>query len=298
MAERLPAEDVARRFLLGRLGEPEQSELEQQLIASSAAQERIALVESELVDDYVAGRLAPPDRARFERRYLTHAEGVSKVDLARLLRRRMIGPEGSRRSAWLPPWRAVAASLLVACLAGALSWQTWQAHRELEVKEAEIAAGQLRERELAERLRDAEARLGELRKEHLAERPAPALPSSRPADGTPELAVLLTPGALRDPASGTGTLAVSGSTPVRLELAWPVDVALTYRAVIQTPDQIEVWRAQGLPVHNRGTSTALVCRVPAGVLLPGDYIVRLHARERRGDWESVADYTFRASPAG
>lgn len=282
MADEIPMDDLARRYLLGQLGETAQDEIEQRLIESAEVQERIAMVESELVDDYVAGRLAPPDRERFEQRYLTHAEGVRKVDHARLLRRRMTGgvsfSRPVRRRAWLRPWQAVAASLLVATLAGLLSWQS---RRELPLQEAEIAADRDRERELAERRRDAESQLEELPQEPPAATPTPL----------PEPSIVLAPGALRDPAASLQTVAASG--PVRLELAFPVKRRLTYRAVIQTPDQVEVWSAEGLPVETRAGSTVLVCRVPA--LQPGDYILRLHAREGQGEWESVADYTFRVA---
>lgn len=308
MARELPVEDVARRYLLGDLGEPEQSALEQRLIESSEVQERIALVESELVDDYLGGRLVPRDHARFERRYLTHAEGVRKVDFARLLRHRMkegesglgAAPAARRRSAWTHPWRAAAAaSILMACLVGALTWQSWQTRQELALKEAEMAAAQARERALAERLRSATGQLGAAQKELLDARPAPAPPSSRPAMEAPEqrsaLSFLLNPGTLRDAESDAQALDLAdASRPLRLELAWPVDRALTYRAVIQTPDRIEIWRAEGLAA---GSSTVLVLPVPAGVLQPGDYILRLHARERQADWESVADYSFRVTSA-
>jgi hypothetical protein len=275
MADETLKDDLARRYLLGRLGEAEQDELEQRLIESAEVQERIAVVESELVEDYVAGRLASPDRESFERRYLTHAEGVRKVDVARLLRRRMAGGVPVRRRAWLRPWHAVAASLLVASLAGVLSW------RELALQEEEIVAVRGRERELAEPRRDAEARLEEIPTETPAATPTPL----------PKPSFVLTPGVLRDAASGLQTVAASG--PMRLELAWPVEPGLTYSAVIQTPDQLEIWSAEKLPVRTRGNTTFLVCRVPS--LQPGDYILRLHARQGQGEWESVADYTFRVT---
>jgi hypothetical protein len=295
VARDLPADSMARRFLLDDLDEPEQSAIEQQLIESGEVQERLALVESELVDDYLHNRLPPQDRARFERRYLTHAEGVRKVDFARLLRRRMTGGEEQRpvaAPALRRRWLAVAASLLMAGLTGILSWQTWQTRQALEIKEAEIAAAQARERALAERLRVAEGQLDRVQKEREAAPPAPSPPPSEPSAPS----FLLHPGTLRDAGSAAQTVVLSGvSRSIRLELAWPADPALTYRAVIQTPDQVEVWSAEGLASRGKEGSTVLVLPVPAGVLRPGDYILRLQARERQADWESVADYSFRVT---
>jgi hypothetical protein len=84
---------------------------------------------------------------------------------------------------------------------------------------------------------------------------------------------------------------------VRLDLAWPADPQATYRATIQTPDRIEVWKAERLAADVRGARSVLVLRLPASALPPGDYILRLEARDPGAAWESVADYSFRVTAA-
>lgn len=304
MVDESSAEDLARRYLLGELGENEESELEQQMIESGEVQERIALAETELIDAYLAGLLPPQARNRFEERYLSHAEGVYKVEHARLLERWAASGTGERPGA-APlrqrPWRAAAAALLVAGLAGFLAWQAWQDHRELAGKEAEIAAGRQRERALESRLRTTEERLAEVRRQLQAERTAAERPIPRPPRETlrqiSEVSLLLTAGAVRGDAGAQMLPVPASAESVRLDLAWPVDRDTGYRAVIRTPDRTEVWRAEGLAAGTQGAASVLTLRLPASILPPGDYILRLEARGRGADWESVADYSFRITAA-
>lgn len=304
MVEESSAENLARRYLLGELGEQEELELEQQMIESGEVQERIALVETELIDAYLAGRLPPQARARFEARYLSHAGGVHKVEHARLLERWAASGTGGRRgSAPLRqrPWRAAAAALFVAGLAGFLSWQVWQGHRELAGKEAEIAAGRQRERALESRLRTTEERLAEVRRQLQAERTAAARPIPRPPRETlrqlSEVSLLLTAGAVRGGEEAQTLPVPAAARSVRLDLAWPVARETGYRAAIETPDRVEVWRAERLEAGTQGAASVLTLRLPASLLPPGDYILRLEARDRGADWESVADYSFRVTAA-
>lgn len=78
-------EKTLTRFLLGDLPEAERERIEGALIFDSGLHERIAAVEFDLVDDYVRGRLAGEELARFESHYLASPPNRERVRLAREL---------------------------------------------------------------------------------------------------------------------------------------------------------------------------------------------------------------------
>jgi hypothetical protein len=98
-------ETRARRYLLGQLSEDETTALEDEYFASSEALEGVWAVENDLVDAFVAGELAPEERAAFERHYLASALHRERLATARVLR---AATEGATRTAAsrgrIPTW--------------------------------------------------------------------------------------------------------------------------------------------------------------------------------------------------
>src|SRR5687767_11101504 len=80
-------EDEVRRYLLGTLAEESRRGVEERLMTEEAFLDELALAEGELVDDYVAGRLAEEERAAFERHFLSTDERRAQVRFARALTR-------------------------------------------------------------------------------------------------------------------------------------------------------------------------------------------------------------------
>lgn len=69
-----------RQFLLGQLPEARAEQLEERIFADPDFGEEVEIVESELIDDYLAGRLAPGDLERFQQTYLKSAAGMGAVE--------------------------------------------------------------------------------------------------------------------------------------------------------------------------------------------------------------------------
>jgi hypothetical protein len=106
-----PAVSSARRYLLGQSSEEECAAIERQYFADATALDRIAAVEDDLVEDYLAGRLAADERDGFEKHYLASPQHRTRVET---IRRLIAMPgEGRRRVRSSFRYLAIAATLLM-----------------------------------------------------------------------------------------------------------------------------------------------------------------------------------------
>jgi anti-sigma-K factor RskA len=80
-------EDEIRRYLLGTLPEEARRGVEERLMTEEAFLEELTLAEGELIDDYVAGRLSPDERAAFERHFLSTDERREQLRFTRAVGR-------------------------------------------------------------------------------------------------------------------------------------------------------------------------------------------------------------------
>jgi hypothetical protein len=72
-------------YLLGRLPEEEEVRLENEYLAVEGAQERLLMVEDELVEAYARGQLSSDERERVERRLLASPQGRRKLEVSQAL---------------------------------------------------------------------------------------------------------------------------------------------------------------------------------------------------------------------
>ena len=79
-------EQTAVRYLLGRMEEGERTAFEMRYLGDPALSEAVAAVESELLDDYLAGALPAEEREAFERNLLTTREQKNRLASAQALR--------------------------------------------------------------------------------------------------------------------------------------------------------------------------------------------------------------------
>jgi hypothetical protein len=102
---------------------------------------------------------------------------------------------------------------------------------------------------------------------------------------------VLTPGVVRG--GGAATLQVPRqASSIALRLNVEADTHPGYRAVIQTAEGREVWRADSVAPPAAGAALALPA-LPARALPAGDYVLLLSGRRQDGTFEGVADYSFR-----
>ncbi len=86
MEQKLPEEDIIRRYLLGALREPELSEIEQKLLSSEELSQTADLIEDEILEQYLDGDLDERDKRAVESHFLRPPAHREKLRFARLLR--------------------------------------------------------------------------------------------------------------------------------------------------------------------------------------------------------------------
>src|SRR5688572_14832611 len=79
-------DETIRAYLLGLLPEGDAEEVEDAYFRDPEALDRVRAVEDDLLDDYAAGRLGPPEKTAFEGRYLASEPLRRRVVSARALR--------------------------------------------------------------------------------------------------------------------------------------------------------------------------------------------------------------------
>jgi len=271
-----------RRYLLGDLGEGEQESVEERFITDRDFKELALIVEDELVQDYLSGQLSAPEKAAFVRHFLSTPQQHRKVHLAGALRRYMAAAgapalatepsievrspgfrsETSRRPPWRTPSVLVPASLalLLAIVLG-LGW---------------LAGTRQRGEELADSRQEIE-RLNQ-----------------QPAFDDPSWAVLSPLNVRGDRKTNVLEPRANGIV-VQLWLMLIEDEYPSYRAFIQKDGDAEQLLVNTLRAETTSRGRAIPLRVPAELLRPGTYILKLKGIGEDGQIEEVGEYNFRVA---
>jgi hypothetical protein len=303
-------EALLARYLLGQLSAPEQERIEQDYVADAGLQERLDLVEDDLIDGYVRGRLAAADRAAFEEHFLNSPRRRERLAFARAWQQFVsaLPPSlpatphpavtAARRPSRGPVVWLLAAMLLLAVGSLWLIVETARLRRELARSQAERAALAQSEAESRQQADDERARREALARQ-LAE-PPPQVPGGAglPPQSPAAVTFMLTTGAARGPGERQTLNLARAAGQVRLQLLFRESGATApnqadYRAVLRTPEGREVLRRDGLRAQPKGAARMVV--LPAGNLAGGDYILTLERRTGENDYEAVAEYAFTVS---
>jgi anti-sigma factor RsiW len=281
-----------RAYLLGQLPEAETEQLDELSITDDECAERIRAVEHDLVDAFARGELQGVVLEQFRSRYLTTPRRREATRFAQALQS-LEENSGSdspseagrgettlvREKRRWPERLALAAAMIL--LAPASAWLALD-NRTLRAR----VTG-------AESARD-ELQRGRQGREAEARRAADTAQSSANA-GAAALTVatlVLTP-QLRS-VRQLPTVTLSGGTgdlAVQLDLE-PVDYpAYDMSLVASTGDRV-VWRTDRLAPRTVGARKVIDLRLPAAVLGPQDYLIRVSGVPARGASEIVGEYRF------
>jgi hypothetical protein len=224
-------------YLLDGLPEEERAGIENRYSQDDEFFSELQAAEEELIRDYLKNDLARPDRARFEKKYLTVPSLRKKVELTAALMKVQPATEGPRGvaggrwiwQAWLPVAAAFAVLVVVA------------AEHGVEIRRLGAAVEGLRAR--------------------------PAVVARTSAS------FLLRPGAYRRGEQAPVVLALpQGVDDVSLSLQIePGNEAAEYQAVLSTPEGSQIWG--GIIAGGAGSSP--VATIPARLLGAGDYVLTL-----------------------
>jgi hypothetical protein len=200
---------------------------------------------------------------------------------------------------------AISLSFAAACAAASIAWFTlWvrPLQQRLARAEAERTSAQARqhdlEREVSELRGDRDGNMIALQRERdrriALEQEQSSAPLPSPAPVIVARADLVSHRTRE--AGRIATIAIpAGATGVALLRLMGAPVYAEYQAVLQNPAGEQLWPNRGTFSFKRGTKQAVLeLTVPAAVLAPGDYIVRLSGLGA-GDSTYLGSYQFRAA---
>jgi hypothetical protein len=260
------------RYLLGGLSEEEKTALEEQYVADPRLFDEIARVESDLMDDYVRGRLSPDTRERFERVVLADPRRRERLKFAEALLASVNGREQSRRGA--------AAS--VAKADSSRTWLGWLAAPKPALGFAFatllIASGVWMVFEVRRMQRDA------------LQRPATRVdqpPQTRvpePARPATDVVVALAVGSgTRAPLSApTPVVIPAGTSDVRLQLTLQENEYSAYRISVRQAGGAEIASRDRLTAVADGSAFVITVAIPASAFQSADYVLTLQGAATGG----------------
>jgi hypothetical protein len=315
MSEKLEHELNLRSYLLGDLNSDEQQRIEQNLLTESAAFDELGCAETDLIDDYLEGTLSDREKERFENHFRVAPERRQQVRFAQALKRYIAehkNKEKSRSSReesqpvrWYPgnpvlKW-ALAACLLFLVVGGSLaalhiarlhkaldqatSGNPQQQFLELQKRNGELASALQREQARSSRLQQSAPNS----KNEVQARTSP-LPGQIQSS---VLAVALAPGLLRDMGGVQKIQIPEGTNLIQFDLKMePLDYP-RYQVTLQRVGEDKFWtqispKSQSL---KEGTFFRLI--LPAHLLKPGDFVLKLSGSLDAGNPEDVGNYYFR-----
>jgi anti-sigma factor RsiW len=321
MNRREDVDRTIRQYLLGELSEPERAAIESEYFADGQRFEEVCALEDDLIDDYVRGNLASGERERFEQQYLTSTERLRRVQFAgsMLSSLRGISPKqeakagrpeaapstpGRTLAAMLGQWKPTPApvlatlALVLAVAAALLGIECLRLRSALTASQQALASQSQKKQELEQQLADQRGNSARLERDLEALRiQQEQEPKNTPGDKLPPIvaAFSLRLGLIR----GNGEPQVLGIAPdadlveLRLDLG-NVDFK-RYSAILQTPEGTQLWKQAEVRVRPSHTGKSTAIRVPAKLMPPGDYVLRLDGVSPSGESVEVSDSYFRVA---
>jgi hypothetical protein len=265
----------ARRYLLGEASDAECAVIEQEYFERDEAIDGIAAVEDDLIEDYLAGDLAPVERVLFERVYLSVPQHRVRVEtIRRLMARASRDGASSPLKGKVLPWRrvsrqggwlALAASFLVAASLGLWLFPRF-ANRQPEIVENRVPAPATGERSPGE-----------------------------PRQAAQVYALMLSPVAVRSGSESISVVIPPGTDVVAMRLESDAErrSLVARRASIRIVGGDTVWEGSVAAEANPPAGTVARVDVPAARLQADDYLVTLFGTDQAGVEREWTQYYLR-----
>jgi hypothetical protein len=293
---------LMRRYLTGEVSERERDELEEKYFNDDELFGELLESEERIIDDYRRGKLAPPERERFESRFLALPDRRREVELAILFdqylaERQAPGSSTLKASsgarslfdmplfAWLraarsiPGWTLAAAAMMVVAIG--LGWIAINTSKPQE-QPSNITSDRAGPTPMKDRAR-IEEDLARLQTQPV------------PAKGVIPLA--LTRGASR----GSGETNKIRPGPDTALIEFTLDAGAEnyagYQASLQKAlDDSDGVLIKQLEAQTTTAGTNVMVRVPATMLETDDYRIKLEGISSQGDTHMIGEYYFQVRP--
>jgi hypothetical protein len=303
MQKRLSSfENELRRYMLGQMTQQDEGGFDQRLMTASEDlhQEMCEIAEvlqDELVEDYLSNNLSQAEEEAFEHRLLRSRIIGEKLLLDKALRVNSARKENSlaqRIRAWLVPVLTpalVAVYTTVLLMAGG-----WLVYRISQLQ-VQLDATASREATLtvAQETLQSEVKKERLKSEALTQELAFAKSSASGAKGAqPSFAMfVLRPGSNRGSGQTTRISIASGQALIELRLDIGSDMYPSYRAALNDSADSELMLEGKLRAVSKRSGVYVPVQVPAQMLRPDDYQMRLSGERAGGGFVMIDSYTFR-----
>ena len=307
-------DEELERYLLGLVADEASERLDEASIADDEVAMRLRVVESDLVDSYVRGKLAGETLARFESHYLSSPRRRERVRLAAsfigTVDRSVTGAEGaigavrSARPTRLP-WMATAAAFVIV-VGGILLFEfgrprhewpdtnsarsaperrTEQVDRRLAREPAPGAASVEEERDRARARPSAAASTSTI--------PGPESPGGRAAERGQIVAIVLLPPTRT--VAPIPTLAIPAAADrVRFELRLESNDFAAYRVGLKDPASNRIlWRSSWIPAQLSAAQASVSVVVPANLFEQQHYSLDLAGRDAGRREDVIGSYPVR-----
>ena len=325
MAAEPNSEKLISQYLLGELPEEQQVEIEDRAFQDKDYLAAITAVENDLIDEYVRNELPEPERRRFESRFLASAERRKRVAFAKALAGVAAEApvvEKARPAVVAPSWResleaffrglnpvarfAMSAAMLLLLIGGALLiTEMLRLRNQLNRMQAENESRQnerqaLEQRVEAERRQNEElaARLNQEKQQReqtdeslrqLSESANAETPAPKPIIAS----LILLPGLSRGAGEKPRLVLPDNARLARLQIGIePEETYKTFAVELRTIGGRHIWNRENLSVRDRRGARAVTLTLPATVLKPGEYELRLKGVAEGGNSEDVGFYYF------
>lgn len=301
-------EDRLNKFLLGELSESERAALEDRVLSDDDFFEQLLVVEDDLIDAYVRNELPARERKLFEARFQAGPQNLERLEFAKTLRRSFGERPGSTRSnAEAGSWwqtlvndlrgnRSLAWATAVVLVAVALGGIWIFINRSQLERPNEQALNQQPPTDPSPVVQQSDnanaSGQGSTTPSPLPV-PSPSLDKTSRESNKPVVATfLLTPGILRDAGSSRDLVVPPGTTHVSFQLPLEQgsgDGFRKYHLSLSLADGRKIWSGVVKPIGDRTFELTL----PVRHFQRGDYVIELKGATATGDFESVAEYSFR-----
>lgn len=304
-------DEELERYLLGLVAEEATERLDEASIADDEVSMRLRVVESDLVDSYVRGKLAGETLARFESHYLSSPRRRERVRLAAsfigAVDRSVASAEGaistvrSARPTRLP-WMATAAAFVIV-VGGILLLEFGRPRHEWPDTTSARSAPERRTEQVDRRLAPEPPAGTASVEERDRARPSAAAPTSiipkaessggRAAEPGPIVAVVLLPPTRA--VAPIPTLAIPATVDrVRFELRLESNDFAAYRVGLKDPASHRIlWRSGWIPAQLSAEQASVSVVVPANLFERQHYSLDLAGRDAGRREDVIGSYPVR-----
>lgn len=318
--------ELAVKFLLGKLSEEEQNKIEESYFQNNALFEDIRIAENDLIDEYVAGALSAEDRRRFENRLLLNPQQRQKVEFAKTLIQYASNQTSFVQERAIPlvrqNWWSFISQILSAKPMFSLSFATamlvvisvalwWTLNDNLKNSSEINRAGELAQIQTPEQIQNPETApesANETNVKNEAEvQKTPALRSSSKSmrQSSPKkqieprehsrtiISTIVLPLGLTRGAEAAQVIEIPAKADqINIRIKFEEGEFASYSAVIETVEGRQIWSRQQLKPRKGKSDKALTVTIPSHLLKRGDYIISLKGLTEKGAYEGVGDYSF------